>query len=119
MLCAKHLFHRPHLFNQGLLLLPAGRPDGQENFQSKQDKEKEAHFQAWKWIRYALTGEGLPAGLPAHHDRHREPGQQGSQGSKDHIAKALTNIFQKSDALRQSPVYMGEGAYRRGDSCGG
>ena len=30
---AEILFHRPHLLDQGLLSLPAGRPGGQEKFQ--------------------------------------------------------------------------------------
>ena len=68
-----HLFHCPHLFNQGLFFLSANCPYGQDQLHSEQYQNEHAHFQNRELIRHYISGKSTYAHFSASKDGSGKP----------------------------------------------
>ena len=86
------LFHRPHLFNQGLLFLSADCPYRQDQFHSEQYQNEQSHFQNRELIRHYISGKSSYTHFSASKDGSRKPNDQRRQCCKERIAQPLTDV---------------------------
>ena len=80
------LFHRPHLFNQGLFFLSADCPYRQDQLHSKQHQNEQTHFQNRELIWHYFPVQGSAAHFSAYNNRNRKSDNQDCQCCKERIA---------------------------------
>ena len=86
------LFHRPHLFNQGLLFLSADCPYRQDQFHSEQYQNEQSHFQNREFVRHYISCKSSYTHFSASKDGSRKPNDQRRQCCKERIAQPLTDV---------------------------
>ena len=86
------LFHRPHLFDQGLFFLSADCPNRQDQLHSEQYQNEQPHFQNRELIRHYISGKSTYTHFSASKDGSRKPNDQRCQCCKERIAQPLTDV---------------------------